>query len=91
MSSRKYKQGRRRSNGESNTWRLHKAERYGLAIIDLVEFLSYCDPVKIQGVSKDCIRLMLFKWSFRGQAKRWLNSQPGNKFTTWTDISQAFI
>ncbi|CAN0858215.1 hypothetical protein LINGRAHAP2_LOCUS7135 [Linum grandiflorum] len=57
----------------------------------LVEFLSYCDTIKIQGASDDYIRLMLFKWSLRGQAKRWLNSQPGGKFTTWADLSQAFV
>ncbi|XP_052172253.1 uncharacterized protein LOC127788182 [Diospyros lotus] len=57
----------------------------------LANFLEICDTIKMNGVSEDAIRLRLFPFSLRDKAKVWLNSKAPNSFTTWVDVSQAFL
>ena len=48
----------------------------------LSSFQEICDTVKMNGVTSEAIRLILFKFSFRDKAKVWLNSFPQDFFTT---------
>ena len=49
----------------------------------LAMFLEICDIVKMNGVTKDTIRLRLFPFSLRDKARGWLQSlQPGS-VTSW--------
>src|SRR5256886_7154548 len=57
----------------------------------IANFLEYCDTVKMNGVSNDAIRLRLFSFSLRDKAKAWVQSQPAGAFTTWEELSKAFI
>ncbi|XP_074266219.1 uncharacterized protein LOC141588689 [Silene latifolia] len=57
----------------------------------LNEFLDSCDMFKVNGVSKDTIRLRLFPYFLRGSAKEWLKSCEPDSFRTWNDVSKAFL
>ncbi|XP_048492569.2 uncharacterized protein LOC104908276 [Beta vulgaris subsp. vulgaris] len=54
-------------------------------------FLEKCDTLKLNGVTNDAIRLGLFPFSLKDKAKIWLKSNPANSFTTWEDLSGAFL
>ncbi|XP_022883717.1 uncharacterized protein LOC111400543 [Olea europaea var. sylvestris] len=57
----------------------------GAAIEDpnahLGSFLEICDMVKMNGVTKDAIRLCLFSFSLRDKAKAWFQSLPYGSIT----------
>ncbi|KAJ9544667.1 hypothetical protein OSB04_024374 [Centaurea solstitialis] len=57
----------------------------------LDSFLEKCDMIKIPNVSDDAIRLRLFGFSLRDKAKEWLKSHSPNTFTTWDELSRAFL
>ena len=57
----------------------------------ITNFLELCDTFKMNGVSSDAIRLRLFPFSLRDKAKAWLQAQPTWTFTTWVELSKAFI
>lgn len=38
----------------------------------------------------DALRLKLFKYSLRNNAKVWLQTQPKGSFTIWKELSWAF-
>ncbi|KAJ9159609.1 hypothetical protein P3X46_025106 [Hevea brasiliensis] len=54
-------------------------------------FLALCDTFKMNGVSDQAIRLRAFPFSLRDRARKWLLSQPAGTFTTWENLSQAFL
>ncbi|KAJ9159719.1 hypothetical protein P3X46_025198 [Hevea brasiliensis] len=54
-------------------------------------FLALCDTFKMNGVSDQGIRLRVFPFSLRDRARKWLLSQPAGTFTTWENLSQAFL
>ena len=45
----------------------------------------------MNGVSEDAIRQRLFPFLLRDKAKIWLHSHAPNTFTTWDDLSRAFL
>ncbi|XP_071917054.1 uncharacterized protein [Coffea arabica] len=57
----------------------------------LSTFLEICDIIKFNGVSDDAIKLRLFPYSLRDKAKVWLQSHPPNTFTTWAELTKAFL
>ena len=59
--------------------------------IHLAMFLEICDTVKMNGVTKDTIRLRLFPFTLRDKARGWLQSlQPGS-ITSWQDMAEKFL
>ena len=54
-------------------------------------FLEYCDTLKINGVSQDAIKLRLFLFSIKDNARAWLHSLPEASITTWDQMSQTFL
>ncbi|KAL2922135.1 Chromosome segregation in meiosis protein 3 [Bienertia sinuspersici] len=57
----------------------------------LKQFLQYCNTVKANGVSKEYIRMSLFKFSLTGKALDWLERLPPNSLTTWDEVNAAFL
>ena len=57
----------------------------------LVSFQGTCSTMKRNGVSDETIKLMLFPYSLKGKARTWLYSHPAGHFTTWSDLSKAFL
>ncbi|XP_062080709.1 uncharacterized protein LOC133785495 [Humulus lupulus] len=57
----------------------------------LANFVELYQTFKMNGASDDAIRLRLFPFSLRDQAKSWLVSFPPNSITTWNDIAQKFL
>lgn len=54
-------------------------------------FIEICDTFKFNGVSEDAIKLRLFPFSLRDNAKGWLHSLPAGSITTWGDLAQKFL
>ncbi|XP_073061663.1 uncharacterized protein [Primulina eburnea] len=59
--------------------------------LHLRTFLEITDTVKINGVSDEIIRLRLFPFSLRDQARSWLQSLPLGSITTWADLVTKFL
>ena len=57
----------------------------------LQQFLEICDTFKISGVSEDAIRLQLFPFTLRSNAKQWLNVMPRNSINTWQEMAELFM
>ena len=57
----------------------------------LSNFQEICSTLKVNGVSGEAIRLMLFSFSVKDKAKAWLNSFPQDFFTTWDEVTSHFL
>jgi len=57
----------------------------------LHKFLTKYDTVKFNEVSIDAIRLRLFPFLLKDKASNWLQNAEPNLFTTWDDLSKAFL
>lgn len=53
-------------------------------------FLEIVDMVKINGVTDNTIRLCLFLFSLRNQARSWLQSLSSWSIDTWEDMTVNF-
>ena len=59
--------------------------------VHIANYLEICDTFKINGVSDDVIRFILFPFSFEGRVKQWLASLPRNSIITWDQIVKMFL
>ncbi|XP_075504552.1 uncharacterized protein LOC142541991 [Primulina tabacum] len=59
--------------------------------VHLRTFLEITDTVKINNVPDDIIRLRLFPFSLRDQARVWLQSLPLGSITTWQELATKFL
>ncbi|XP_073313454.1 uncharacterized protein [Primulina huaijiensis] len=59
--------------------------------VHLRTFLEIMDTVKIKNVPNDIIRLRLFPFSLRDQARGWLQSLPLGSITTWQELATKFL
>ncbi|KAK9698623.1 hypothetical protein RND81_08G118500 [Saponaria officinalis] len=57
----------------------------------LNSFFDKSDTIKVKGVTEDAIRLRLFPYSLRGNAKEWLRNCAADSFDTWENLSNAFL
>jgi hypothetical protein len=57
----------------------------------IMQFLEYCNTMKVNGVPAQSIRLQLFPFSLRDSAKVWLNTLPAHQKDTWEHLLQAFF
>jgi len=55
------------------------------------EFLEICSTIKVQGFSKDALRIRLFLFSLKDKAKHWLKSLKPNSVTSSTQMQQEFL
>ncbi|XP_043717572.1 uncharacterized protein LOC122665485 [Telopea speciosissima] len=57
----------------------------------LDEFLEIFSTVKIQNLSEDALKLLLFPFSLKDKAKHWLHSLDSAQVTTWVEMQQQFL
>nr|GEY52214.1 reverse transcriptase domain-containing protein [Tanacetum cinerariifolium] len=54
-------------------------------------FTKITQAVKINNVSSDVVKLLLFSFSFEGGARTWLEKEPPNFITTWNDLVSKLV
>ncbi|XP_073033775.1 uncharacterized protein [Primulina eburnea] len=59
--------------------------------VHLRTFLEITDTVKINNVPDDIIRMRLFPFSLKDQARGWLQSLPLGSITTWEELATKFL
>jgi len=57
----------------------------------LDKFLEICEMVHTNQVSRDYIRMHLFRHSLTGKAYRWLKNLRPNSLRTWGEVTAAFL
>jgi len=57
----------------------------------LIDFLELVETCRYNGVTTDAIRLQIFSFSLKGEAKIWLRSLPRGSITTWDQMTQKFL
>src|SRR3954469_3140414 len=71
-----------------------KEQFYGagdVAALHLNNFIELCDMQKYKEVDGDIVKLKLFPFSLRDEAKIWLQSLPKNSIDSWDKCKDAFI
>src|SRR3954469_18184379 len=61
------------------------------AALHLNNFVELCDMQKYKEVEGDVVKLNLFPFSLRGDAKIWFQSLPRNSIDSWDKCNDAFI
>ena len=59
--------------------------------VHLATFLEIADTVKMNGVTKDVIRMRSFPFSLRDKARGWLESLHLGSINTWEELAQWFL
>ncbi|KAM1005681.1 hypothetical protein PS1_002491 [Malus domestica] len=55
------------------------------------EFFNICKTQHIRGLSANEIKLLLFPFSLKEDAKKWLRSLPTNSITAWGQLAKKLI
>ena len=61
------------------------------AALHLNNFVELCDMQKYKEVEGDVVKLKIFPFSLRGEAKIWFQSLPRNNIDSWDKCKDAFI
>src|ERR1041385_5201087 len=61
------------------------------AALQLNNFVELCDMQKYKEVEGDVVKLKLFPFSLRGDAKIWFQSLPRNSIVSWDKCKDTFI
>jgi hypothetical protein len=59
--------------------------------LHLREFTDLCKFQHVQGLDQDGIRMILFPFSLKDNARLWYNSMPSNTIHTWEALSSKFL
>ena len=59
--------------------------------VHLATFLEIVDTVKMNGVTKDVIKMRLFLFSLRDKARGWLQSLQLGNINTWEELAQRLL
>ncbi|GJZ65788.1 reverse transcriptase domain-containing protein [Tanacetum coccineum] len=54
-------------------------------------FTKITQTVKLNNVPSDIVKLLLFLFSLEGAARKWLEKEPPNSITTWSDLVSKFV
>ncbi|CAN6711911.1 unnamed protein product [Malus baccata var. baccata] len=57
----------------------------------IAEFLMGCKNILVRGFSAESIKLHLFPYTLKYQARRWLLTLPSGSITTWAQLSENFL
>ena len=55
------------------------------------QFLKVCSTVKLNNLTEETLRLILFPFSLRDRAEYWLNSLKADSVTSWQQLVQEFL
>jgi hypothetical protein len=55
------------------------------------EFTDLCKFQQVQGLDQEGIRMILFPFSLKDNARLWYNSMPSNTIHTWEALSSKFL
>ncbi|XP_042448548.1 uncharacterized protein LOC122033538 [Zingiber officinale] len=54
-------------------------------------FYEICGTMKVNEVSPELVRLLLFGFSLKDRVKQWLNSLPADSISSWEQCEQKFL
>ncbi|GJT74003.1 reverse transcriptase domain-containing protein [Tanacetum coccineum] len=54
-------------------------------------FTKITQTVKLNNVTADVVKLLLFPFTLEGAARTWLEKEPPNSITTWNDLVSKFV
>ncbi|CAL2264221.1 unnamed protein product [Prunus armeniaca] len=57
----------------------------------IAEFLMGCKNILVKGLSAESIKLRLFPYTLKDQARRWLLTLPSGSISTWNQLSEKFL
>ncbi|CAN6581407.1 unnamed protein product [Malus baccata var. baccata] len=57
----------------------------------IAEFLMGCKNILVMGFSTESIKLRLFPYTLKDQARRWLLTLPCGSISTWAQLSEIFL
>ncbi|CAN6568112.1 unnamed protein product [Malus baccata var. baccata] len=57
----------------------------------IAEFLMGCKNILVRGFSAESIKLRLFPYTLKDQAKRWLLTLPSGSISTWAQLNENFL
>ncbi|CAL9011258.1 unnamed protein product [Prunus brigantina] len=57
----------------------------------IAEFLMGCKNILVKGFSAESIKLRLFPYTLKDQARRWLLTLPSGSISTWNQLSEKFL
>ncbi|CAN6697914.1 unnamed protein product [Malus baccata var. baccata] len=57
----------------------------------IAEFLMGCKNILVRGFSAESIKLRLFPYTLKDQARRWLLTLPSGSISTWAQLSEKFL
>jgi hypothetical protein len=55
------------------------------------EFITISSTLKIHNFPNEVLRLILFQFSLKENAKHWLSTLPANSITSWDQLKDAFL
>ncbi|XP_048430467.1 uncharacterized protein LOC125472733 [Pyrus x bretschneideri] len=57
----------------------------------IAEFLMGCKNILVRGFSTESIKLRLFPYTLKDQARRWLLTLPSGSISTWNQLNEKFL
>ncbi|CAN6686563.1 unnamed protein product [Malus baccata var. baccata] len=57
----------------------------------ITKFLMGCKNILVRGFSAESIKMRLFPYTLKDQARRWLLTLPSGSITTWAQLSEKFL
>ncbi|XP_068307439.1 uncharacterized protein [Pyrus communis] len=57
----------------------------------IAEFLMGCKNILVRGFSSESIKLRLFLYTLKDQARRWLLTLPSRSISTWNQLNEKFL
>ncbi|CAN6557194.1 unnamed protein product [Malus baccata var. baccata] len=57
----------------------------------IAEFLMGCKNILVRGFSAESIKLRLFPYTLKDQARRWLLTLPSGSISTWAQLNENFL
>ena len=57
----------------------------------ITDFIERCDIITTKDLSMEAVRMRLFTFSLKDEAKSWLRSEPTGIYRTWEELANGFL